>query len=202
MTTSEDTPLSLDDSLKYYQLTRDYIIHEDTLINYRLSWLLTIQGLLFAAYGLAIRSLEGKNSDLSEKNPDLLRENLDLLGENLDLLISALKWLGLLTSVLCFTGIFAAVLAIKKLSKTYEKSKDHSRVSPLIKVLPKVTGGSSEIASTLGYSPLPIPVLFFVIWWILIGYPSIIIPIIIPTFFIIMWRILMIIECLAEFMST
>src|SRR5580658_9768416 len=39
----------------HYKLFRDYIEHEDSLINQRLLWNINIQGFLFAAYGLSVQ---------------------------------------------------------------------------------------------------------------------------------------------------
>ena len=90
---------------EFYKIIRDYITHEDSLINNRLTWLLAIQGLLFTAYGLSIRE--------ATRTADLVS------------LISLLKILGILTSFLGFTGILAAVLAIEKVAKKWEdKSLD------------------------------------------------------------------------------
>ena len=138
--------LDLDESLKYYQLIRDYIIHEDTLINNRLSWLLTIQGLLFAAYGYSIREIS-RTDDLNS-------------------LIHLLKILGLCTSFFGFTGICSAALAIKQLLKKY---KQYKKDYPLLKNLPDVTGGGYQFVTILGsFTPLGIPLLFLIVWLILL----------------------------------
>lgn len=46
--------LALSDVLTYYGQLRDYVKHEDELINSRLSWSLTIDGFLFTAYGVLL----------------------------------------------------------------------------------------------------------------------------------------------------
>ena len=43
--------------IKLFELYRDYVKHEDALINSRLVWNLNIQGFLFAAYGVILKSL-------------------------------------------------------------------------------------------------------------------------------------------------
>jgi hypothetical protein len=47
----------MDRILNLYKEYRDYIKHEDGLINQRLAWALTIQGFLFAAYALVLNKL-------------------------------------------------------------------------------------------------------------------------------------------------
>ncbi|WP_376987220.1 hypothetical protein [Bosea sp. R86505] len=44
--------LSLSEQIK---IAHEQIRHEDGLVNHRLSWLLTIQGLLFASIGIMIK---------------------------------------------------------------------------------------------------------------------------------------------------
>jgi hypothetical protein len=48
------------DILAYYDRLRDYIQHEDDLINSRLTWSLTVHGFLFAIYGIIL----GKVADI------------------------------------------------------------------------------------------------------------------------------------------
>ncbi len=56
-TAQQDPPKAerLRDDLKIYEIFRDYIKHEDGLINSRLMWILTINGFLFTAYGLTLQ---------------------------------------------------------------------------------------------------------------------------------------------------
>jgi len=45
-------PASFSDIIAYYSCLRSYVEHEDGLINYRLTWSLTVHGFLFATFGL------------------------------------------------------------------------------------------------------------------------------------------------------
>jgi hypothetical protein len=45
----------LETDIKIYALFRDYVKHEDALVNNRLTWILTIHGFLYATYGLTIQ---------------------------------------------------------------------------------------------------------------------------------------------------
>jgi hypothetical protein len=45
---------ALPNTLKFYELARGYIQHEDSLVNSRLTWSLTIHGFLFTIYGLLV----------------------------------------------------------------------------------------------------------------------------------------------------
>jgi hypothetical protein len=46
---------SLTDYLAFYETFRNYVRHEDNLINNRLSWILTIHGFLYATYGFTLQ---------------------------------------------------------------------------------------------------------------------------------------------------
>lgn len=83
----QDNSFSLESTYKY---VRDYIIHEDSLINFRLNWLLVIQGLLFAAYGLSIRESSLANIHEFRK---------------------VLSFVGITTCNFIFLSIFSAVIA-------------------------------------------------------------------------------------------
>jgi hypothetical protein len=50
------TPLPPEESERLYAIYRQYLMNEANLINARLTWLLTIQGFLFATYGLIVAS--------------------------------------------------------------------------------------------------------------------------------------------------
>jgi hypothetical protein len=53
----KDQGVPSSDLLKYYELMRGYVEHEDNLINSRLTWSLTIHGFLFATLGILIGKL-------------------------------------------------------------------------------------------------------------------------------------------------
>src|SRR5271170_1594006 len=52
-----------EESVKMYELYREYVRHEDGLVNYRMTWLLTIHGFLYATYGFTMQT----NLQVSEK---------------------------------------------------------------------------------------------------------------------------------------
>jgi hypothetical protein len=54
-----------------YELFRDYVKHQDSLINNRLSWLLTIHGFLYATYGFTIQ----KKLEVAQHIADVTQEN-------------------------------------------------------------------------------------------------------------------------------
>lgn len=94
----ENPPAKPVTAFEYYQALRAYIEHEDELINSRLSWSLTIDGLLLAAYVLAL-----------QKSFDIVLRLNDGGGH------AALDWgawfLWAFQVVVCFVGVAVSVLA-------------------------------------------------------------------------------------------
>jgi len=56
----DEKPATFSDVLGYYERLRNYVQHEDNLLNSRLTWSLTVHGFLFAIFGV----LTGKIADL------------------------------------------------------------------------------------------------------------------------------------------
>jgi hypothetical protein len=90
-------PLSLYDSV------RAYIAHEDELVNYRTTWMLTINGFLFAALGLILPKLLDETS-----KPSL----------NLGAITLYLVFIGML----CLIGLVASFTSCNALSAAYEST--------------------------------------------------------------------------------
>ena len=57
-----------------YQIYRDYVIHQTSLINNRLTWILTIHGFLYATYGITLQ----KEIDLTRQSYEVLSKNSDV----------------------------------------------------------------------------------------------------------------------------
>ena len=113
-----------------YQFVRDYVVHEDSLINFRLNWLLVIQGLLFTAYGLSIKK------DLSIDN------------ENIDKFQQVISLLGIATCIFIFLSIFTAVIAIKNLEAFWRLQKPKDVTNKDYEKLPFITGGADPESNT------------------------------------------------------
>ncbi|HEY6724805.1 MAG TPA: hypothetical protein VI197_12280 [Polyangiaceae bacterium] len=117
------------DPTKRYELFRDYLKHEDGLINNRLVWSLTIQSFAFAAFALV--STKG--------NPSL--------GAG-DVLQALATWgiplFGILIGLAAASGIYAAHRAIQHLLVAYHRAGTHPPS------LPMLTDGGSDPAVPLG----------------------------------------------------
>ena len=133
--------------LERYKIHRDYIKHEDANINYRITWLIAVQTISLAAFGLVLDSAIGRFGGIPVI-PWILR-------------LTAL--LGLTFACLSLMGVGAAAIAMGGVKKTYESGEEVSDVPPL-------TGGGRRLAAIFGtiytYS---VPFIFVVIWSV-IGY--------------------------------
>lgn len=87
---------------------REKWVHEDDLINHRLSWLGVTQGLLFAALGFALHEQSALSNDAGPPMSPLLK-----------LLVNYLPYLGLLTSTLIFIGVLGATIAMIRIKRIY-----------------------------------------------------------------------------------
>ena len=102
-------------SLEIYRLCRAKIEHEDELVNQRLTWLITLQGLLFTAYGFSISaeaaSLGSKGIEIGAS--EAARGAYEAFMANLLSLRHGLSYLGIAVSFAALTGILAACRAIR-----------------------------------------------------------------------------------------
>ena len=123
------------DKQNYYEYLAHQIEREDGLVNYRLTWMLTTQGLLFAALAL----LAGKEIDVDMRT----------------MLAWLLPRIGIALSVIAFLGVSAANNQITYLKKKWKKL-DYDKA-------PRPHGG--PWAWWFGLIPgLGLPVLFFAAW--------------------------------------
>ncbi len=118
---------------QHYKIFRDYIEHEDGLIDKRLLWNINIQGFLFATYGFSVQKLaEVQGHRLAELSG----------AKALYWLIFLLPLLGIGISVYSLKGVDAAQNAIRKLKDDWEAAeKQHTEGEPrILYELPKLPG--------------------------------------------------------------
>ena len=135
--------------IEYYKIIRSQIEHEDNLINQRLSWFLAAQAFLFTAYAILLNA------------PTEVRAQKFAAQQDLLFLLVPIVAIGL--SVLIYTTVFAAMIAMAHLRRLLESHvKEQERT-----VLPPVQG--YRLTLVLGQAaPILIPLLFIVIWIILL----------------------------------
>jgi len=137
----------------YYELYRDYVKQENTLINNRLLWSLSIQGFLFAAFAYA----DSPGTPNQPRQPD----------QSLGLVFCAA---GIVINILTTTSLVAADVAIFKILK---KWRDHFvlRADMNDPLVPDLTGGGSDQAHALGHlGPAMIPVVAAGCWLYLVAH--------------------------------
>jgi hypothetical protein len=146
MTTPILVTLPPEDSQKLYQIYRQYVMNEADLINARLTWLLTIQGFLFATYGIIVAS----------QKPWVTWA------------LSVLRWLpgyGVVVSLVALASILAARFAADAVFEKWEKLPHSDTFKDL---MPKIRGGGHPKAHILGYfAPVGIPLTLCAIWVVL-----------------------------------
>lgn len=128
-----DTNEPSNDFIKIYQLHRDRIVHEDALIDRRMTWMLRLQAMLFAFWG------------------GLFALNVAVFSNKSEFHINY-SFLKFVEAILCFTGAIAAAGSwvtlraafdeIDRIKRLYETAKDtlQYRVPPEEAVLGMVTG--------------------------------------------------------------
>lgn len=150
--------------LTYYEQLRKYVQHEDYLINFRLTWSLTIHGFLLAAYGFTFQKL-----DVVINGEHAMR----LYAIALFIFQALLAFLGCLVALGSHLGVHAALRAIGlidviaragrlKLSRLKPSNPDIVW-KPDIVFLPRIIGGGASHphkAATIFFNLITIPFIF------------------------------------------
>jgi hypothetical protein len=155
---------------QHFKIFRDYIEHEDGLIDKRLLWNINIQGFLFATYGFSLQKLAEveAGSKWHGATPEMIG------AKALYWLIFVLPFLGIFISVYSFKGVRAAQHAIRKLKADWGDAKNQHMGNSL-PALPGITGGGYESrpdkddAHKAGFkAPLMFPLIFITVWFALL----------------------------------
>ena len=134
--------------LQYYQLVRSRIEHEDNLVVQRLSWMVASQSFLFTAYAIVLNGLNSLPP--SPVPPPFMNQQV--------LVLRMLPVVGILTCVLIYVSILAAVKSMARLRHMY-----HSRFGSEDKDLPSIQPRC--VVRLLGSAaPLLLPPIFTVVW--------------------------------------
>lgn len=149
-----DEKSSRDELRRDFELYRDYLKHEDGLVDRRLTWTLTVQGFLGAAFGFSCQKLADLKPDsLASPNGMLLTFFAHVV----------IPVLGLGTALPSFVGIVAAHRAIRVLEGLWERVYGARKWAGY--ELPPLAGGGAVSSHVLGYfSSATVPLLFIVGW--------------------------------------
>jgi hypothetical protein len=143
-----------------YEAYRDYLKHEDNLINNRMTWLILSQSFFFTTYALAISRLSDSTGETNTK---------------IETFLNSVAVLGIIVGLATFLSILSALKAIEGLKLRW---KDHafsetSENAKFIKEkarLPDLTGGGNSFAATFGFfMPMIMPLIFVGIWSVILG---------------------------------
>ena len=171
--------------LQVYEVYRNYLQHEDELANRRMTWMLTIQGFMYAAYALLVQ----KRLDVTLQDHPIVRLLLPATPDSyavcyLHLVIFIIAGTGICISLIARRSIKAAEQAGKSLQQVFEEKQFNLdpagfiiNKSNIIKtvtfrcgiVLPNISGGGMEAQIMRGifaYNYIPIVV---VVSWSLIS---------------------------------
>jgi len=145
---------------QHYKLFRDYVEHEDGLINKRLLWTINIQGFLFLGYGYAVQKL----ADPPLKEPASL-------GNLLYVLLFVFPGLGVVVGFFCWMVIWAAVGALKNLETEWTTRALAQHQNDAASILPGLVGGGKRRYHVWGLlAPTIFPWMFIIAWVILLGF--------------------------------
>lgn len=123
-------------TLEYYKVLKDYAKHEDTLMNFRMTWCLGISSLMFTSVALLVNDLD--------KVPRLY-----LLGANMLAIypiIFFIAILGLVVARLSFKGVRAAEISLGSLNEIWAENGVNL---PFGHNLPRLLGGVRATAGSV-----------------------------------------------------
>jgi len=139
--------------MRHYKIYRDYMKHEDDLLNHRTTWLLIFQGFLFATLGVI--------GEWQVAEPTIFfteRNWLPFLLVGAGIFVAGFSWVGLK----------AADTAMERLCKDWHDFKDDYEPEDWRRI-PGLAGGGDDGAKRRGKLPsLCIP-WFLIATWILVG---------------------------------
>jgi hypothetical protein len=144
----------------HYKIFRDYVQHEDSLINNRALWNINIQGFLFGSYAFTVQKL----AEIQAENgafPFIL-----------PLLIIMIPCVGLAVSTTSWVGIRAAQRSIARLKSDWETEQAQHYQAESRK-LPGLTGGGDERNHRHGFWAPSVFPLVFVAAWVILGAVSV-----------------------------
>jgi hypothetical protein len=146
---------------KLFEIYRAYVEHEDSNIAQRTTGLLSIQAFLLAAFGVGF-------SKILDLEPNLTAR---ISATEVEGYLTAITFVGLLTSFASLISILAAANAIRELERRwwtyYVGNKREYFDRSVFRRLPGLTGGGRLWARRLGIAfCLWIPVFFAMLWGI------------------------------------
>lgn len=145
--TIENPPSNLS-LLERYNQVRSQIQHEDNLVTQRLNWFLTSQSFLFTAYAIVFNGM-----------PSVTDENL----VRHSLLMKAIPLIAILAGGLIMIAIVGGIFVMRNLRSGFAQFREQARDLGL----PPLQGSGYTLAMG-SIAPILLPLVFVVVWAILI----------------------------------
>lgn len=157
-------PIKVADPIDLYRIYRDYIVHEDNLVNHRVGWFIQLHSFLIASYTILVASLIA--SFFPEGPSRVPAEGVQSVACFVLLAISAT---GFMSSVAADSSIKAASKAVRNLEAHWERvAKELAGDSGL----PGITGGGNvDIRNRGGRFHDWLPTGFMILWVLSISAP-------------------------------
>jgi hypothetical protein len=135
-----------------YTLFRDRIVHEDNLINNRTNWLLGAQSLLFAAFGILLRTIDENHSATVTSTINSLKHVIPIIGISI--------------SVLTIGGVSGAISTMVGMRDEWNDLCSKRVFASSDVICPKVM--TQKGAMWLGFlAPVLVPVVFTIVWCVI-----------------------------------
>lgn len=148
---TEEAPKTCLTVEQHYKIYRDYLEHEDDLLNHRSTWHITAQGFFFTALGV-----------LLQWKPD--KDTVDSLQFIRGFVLWMLPFLGMIVAGAAFSSITAAHAALNRLSDDWDLKIRPSYGLPH-PILPELAGAGEKYARRYGKFPaIAIPIVMGVAW--------------------------------------
>lgn len=95
-----------------YERTRAKVLHEDDLVHQRMTWMITLHGLLFTAYGFSLSAEAGSLTSIGAASVDQQTAYLKFW-QTVGTVRGAMVFVGIVSSVAALIGVIAAYRAIR-----------------------------------------------------------------------------------------
>lgn len=164
---------------KLYNLHRDYLKHEDSLINWRLSWMVALQGLCFAGVGLI--SMKWLDFQVGQKHwlvgVQLAGAMLITMGMGFSIAWVTRRTVGAAKAAQDNLEVRAQHLIGLQFDDRFDHPTRRAQYfkdafaaaktpdNPIL--LPMITGGGLQLAVTHGSTTQYLPIVFMVVWFVL-----------------------------------
>jgi hypothetical protein len=163
------------DHIKTYEIFRDYIKHEDNLVNFRTTWNITVQSFLIATFGFTFQKMQEviERYTASQRHEDIAKAGT-LLHESIVqfcLVMILLSAIGFVISVSTLTSVRAAKIAQRNISTDVwpKVLVELNKRNSIVKSFPLLLGGGSQKADETGHAPgVILPWLFMGFWLVVL----------------------------------